>query len=292
MPCSGCHLNSDRIKNQCTINASAIISTKFLGRIKSNSINFNSNYLDLIYSTAVKHPLSIPSAPTITIPNSSASKIFDPGEMTNTLEQFSIINASHQQINFYTDGSVIDIGTNQCTMGIGWVQIDNNNQIIHKFSAKIHFWPSSYKAELMSILSAISTAPRNSTINIFTDSQSIITKYSNIYTTLSNPNKLFKFNTWPIWHTLLNIIKSYNLQVTFYKVQAHSDNPYNNLADLLAKQHISSPSLYFNYTNIYNPYHIIYWDQHFKEHPTRSFIKNICKAYILAMWSSQKHNQE
>jgi ribonuclease HI len=212
--------------------------------------------------------------------------------MTNTLEQLSIINASYQQINFYTDGSVIDIGTNQCTMGIGWVQIDNNNQIIHKFFAKIHFWPSSYKAELMSILSAISTAPRNSTINIFTDSQSIITKYSNIYTTLSNPNKLFKFNTWPIWHTLLNIIKSYNLQVTFYKVQAHSDNPYNNLADLLAKQHISSPSLHFNYTNIYNPYHIIYWDRHFIEHPTRSFIKNICKAYILAMWSSQKRNQE
>ena len=64
---------------------------------------------------------------------------------------------------------MIDIGTDQCTMGIGWVQVDNSNQIIHKFSAKIYFWSSSYKAELMSILSAISTTPCNSTINIYSD---------------------------------------------------------------------------------------------------------------------------
>jgi len=44
-------------------------------------------------------------------------------------------------------------------MGIGWVQVDNNNQVIQKFLARIHFWPSSYKAELMSIISAISTIP-------------------------------------------------------------------------------------------------------------------------------------
>jgi hypothetical protein len=75
-------------------------------------------------------------------------------------------------------------------------------------------------------------------------------------------------------------------------VQAHTDNALNNLADSLAKQHNLSPDLYFNYTNIYNPYHILFWDQHFIENPTRTFIKNICKAYILAMWSSQKRNQE
>ena len=144
----------------------------------------------------------------------------------------------------------------------------------------------------MAILSAISTTPHNAIVNIYTDSQSIITKYSRIHTTLSNPNKLFKFNTWPIWHTLLNIIKSYNLQINFHKVQAHNDNALNNLADSLAKQHNLSFDLYFNYTNIYNPYHMLFWDQHFIENPTRTFIKNICKAYILAMWSSQKCNQE
>src|ERR1043165_7711746 len=64
------------------------------------------------------------------------------------------------------------------------------------------------------------------------------------------------------------------------------------MADSLAKQHTFSLSLNFQYTNIYNPYHILQWEQNPVELPTRHFIKNICKAYILAMWSSQKRNNE
>src|SRR6185295_19487015 len=196
--------------------------------------------------------------------------------------------------NFYTDGSVIDIGTNNCTMGISWVQVDSNEHIIHKFSAKIHFWLSSYKAELFSILAAISTTPRNSTINIYTDSQSIIFKFTHCNQSSFNPNKLFKFNSWPLWHTLLNIIKSYKLHITFYKVQAHSDNAFNNLADLLAKLHTNESSLYFNYTNIYNLYHLLFFET--EKFPiellTKYFVKNICKVYNLALWLSQKHNDK
>ena len=89
-------------------------------------------------------------------------------------------------------------------------------------------------------------------------------------------------------------MKSYQLQVIFYKVQAHTDNTFNNLADSLAKQHIISPYLNFNYINIHNPYHILQWEEEkfFIEQATRPFIKNICKAHILAMWSSQQRNQE
>jgi len=177
-------------------------------------------------------------------------------------------------------------------MGIGWIQVDNNNQTINSFSAKIQFWPSSYKAELFLIITAISTAPRNSIVNIFTDSQSVISKFNNLQLNLSHSNKLFKFNSWPIWHTLLNIIKSHKLQIIFHKVQAHSDNNLNEQADSLAKQHPSSALLSFNYTNLYNPYHILQWEQHYVELPTRYFIKQICKAYILAMWASQKCNSE
>ncbi|CAG8537378.1 12775_t:CDS:2 [Ambispora leptoticha] len=86
------------------------------------------------------------------------------------------------------------------------------------------FWPSSYKAELFSILSAIATTP----------------------------------------------------------------------PDSLAKQHIISPYLNFNYINIYNPYHILQWEEEkfFVEQATQPFIKTICKAHILAMWSFQQRNQE
>jgi len=55
-PCTGCHLNSNRVKQTCTINISATICTSFLGR-KTPKFKFNANYLDLIYSTAIKHSL-------------------------------------------------------------------------------------------------------------------------------------------------------------------------------------------------------------------------------------------
>ena len=149
---------------------SATISTSFLAR-PSPHFKFNTNYLDLLCSTAIKYPSCIPqNNPIIKISNSAISEIFQSNDITQELEQIYQNNLLHQEIIFYTDGSVTAIGTEQCSMGIGWVQINSSNQILHQFAAKIHLWPSAYKAELFSILSAISTAPRNTTIKIFTDS--------------------------------------------------------------------------------------------------------------------------
>src|SRR5947199_7763424 len=102
-------------------------------------------------------------------------------------------------------------------MGIGWFQVCNN-QILHKFSAQIQLWSSSYKAELVSILSAISTCPHNSQIQIYTDSLSIILKYNKLLKKLLISSKILSLKYWPIWVTLLNYIKSFNLTINFYKV--------------------------------------------------------------------------
>ena len=136
--------------------------------------------------------------------------------------------------------SVIDICTNQYSMGIGWVQVCDD-QILHKFSAQIQLWPSSYKAELVSILSAISTCPCNSQIQIYTDSLSIILKYNKLLKKPLISSKILSLKYWPIWVTLLNYIKSFNLTINFYKVQAHNDNIYNDNADYLAKHHLLLP---------------------------------------------------
>ena len=62
-------------------------------------------------------------------------------------------------------------------MRISWVQI-HNIQVVQTFAAQIKTWPSSYKAELIAILSAINTTPKNCNIQIFTDSQSVISKFN------------------------------------------------------------------------------------------------------------------
>src|SRR5260364_315592 len=144
-------------------------------------------------------------------------------------------------------------------MGIGWIQLHNQN-ILHTFQSQIKFWPCSYKTELVAILSAISTAPRNCSIQIFTDSQSVISKYNNLTNnkSISQPPNILNTPYGSIWNTLLNFIKSYNLNITFHKVTAHQDNEFNNKADQLAHSHQIAPYLIFNLHNIYNPQHTLY----------------------------------
>ena len=171
-------------------------------------------------------------------------------------------------------------------MNIGWVQI-HNNTITHSYSSRIRLWPSSYKAELLAILSAISTCPRHSNIHIYTDSQSIISKYNKICNNPLPKHKQYSYSYWPIWHTLTSLVHSYQHIITLHKVQAHSNNIFNNEADKLATNHISTAYLELIYNNIYNTLYTLQYGNYTIEQPTRRAIKNICNVYIISMWSSQ-----
>ena len=200
-PCSGCNLNSNRIKNQCTFDISATLSTQFWGRKISNNPNtllkFNANYLDLIYATANRHPIHLPPTPNILIYNNPIFELFDSNSSSFELNTIATSNFNSTNLTFYTDGSVRNLMTNHCSMGIGWVQVENNI-ITNSFAAQIQYWPSSYKTELLAILSAISTAPRNCKIDIYTDSQSVIYKYQKLIQTTINPSHSYSYNCWPI----------------------------------------------------------------------------------------------
>src|SRR5437868_9887389 len=141
-------------------------------------------------------------------------------------------------------------------MGIGWVQIDNN-QVVQTFIVQIKTWSLSYKAELITILSAINTIPKNCNIQIFTNSQSVISKFNKTQQHTKNYNTKTKYNYWPIWKTLLNFIKSQNINITFYKVQAYSDNEFNNTADFLASHYSLLEFLEFKHTNYFNNSYIL-----------------------------------
>src|SRR5260363_159753 len=293
--CSGCTLNSNRIQNTCTLDISATLSTKFLGRKiytqSTNKLQLNANYLDLLYSIASHHFINIPPLPQITIYNNPILDIFLNSSATSKLQTIAQSNAIFSNFSFYTNGSVVNISDPRCTMEIAWIQVFDN-QISHSFSAQIQNWPSSYKAELIAILSAISTCPRNSNIHIYTDSLSIISKYNTLNSQIQNYNKLYSYNYWPIWHTLLNLIKSLSLNIIFHKVQVHSNDIYNNKANELAKNHYLSPILEFQPHNLYNPFFSLIYKKYNIEQPTQHDIKNICNAHIIAMWSSQYRIQQ
>ena len=290
-PCTNCSLNSNIITNKCTILIPTSHATKFFGRINlsNKSINLNANYLDLIYSLAIRNPTHIPPTPNITIfpqiPN-----IFQSSIALDNLQTIAHNNSNSTELTFYTDGSVRDLGSSQCSMGIGWIQLVNQT-ITHTFQAQIKYWPCSYKAELVAVLSAICTAPRNCSIHIYTDSQSVISKYENL-TSISQIPKFLNISYWSIWNTLLNLIKSYKLTITFHKVIAHQDNEFNNKADYLARHHDTSPYLLFESNNIYNFQFTLSTDNLPIELPIRHSVKTLCHAHIFALWTSQNHFQQ
>src|SRR5260364_238665 len=266
-------------------------ATKFFGKLNSDkTINLNANFLDLIYSIALRNPIHIPPLPNLNISTTQLPPIFEPSQAYNTLQSFTHYNSSLSELTFYTDGSVINLGNPQCSMGIGWIQLANQN-IIHIFQAQIKFWPCSFKAELLAILAAISTAPRNCTIQIYTDSQSVSSKFKSLINIIPLPNFL-NIPYWSIWNTLLNLIKSCNLNITLHKVNAHEDDNFNNKADQLARNHHIAPYLIYNSNNIYNPQYISTSDNYPMELPICHSIRTICKAHIIAWWTLQNCFQQ
>jgi ribonuclease HI len=276
--------------NKCIFNIFTNLTTKFLGRKSnsnsSNTLDLHANLLDLLYFIALRNPTTIPSQPNITIYNNAVLDIFTQNQAAQTLQLIAQNNSLHSQFTFYTDGSVNNITNNGCKMSIGWIQIQDET-ILHQYSAEIKLWPSSYKAELIAILSAITTCPKMSTITIYTDSQSIISKYNKLIQSPPTPNRQYSYNYWPIWHILLNFITAYQIQVHLQKVTAHSNNTFNNIADKLAKNPNQPHILTILHNNIYNPSYYLYYDKYPIEQPACRTIKNISNAYNIAMWSSQ-----
>jgi ribonuclease HI len=289
--CPGCNLNSQIIPSKCTILIPTNLATKFFGRINniSKSINFNANYLDLIYSIAIRNPISIPLSPHIIIQPSQIPSIFSSNLLNSQLQTITNHNSNSTELTFYTDGSVINLATAQCSMGISWIQT-TNSIIAHTFQAQIQNWPCSFKAELTAILSAIITAPRGCTVHIHTDSQSVISKYNSISKSLL-PLQYHNTLYFSIWNTLINFINSYQLNIIFHKVIAHSNNELNNAADQLARNHLNLPFLSFNSNNIYNSSFTFTSNNLPIELPTRRSIRTICHAHIYSLWSSQHRVQ-
>src|SRR5689334_19294360 len=104
----------------------------------------------------------------------------------------------------------------------------------------------------MAILSAISTCPRNSNIHIYTDSLAVIAKYNQIINNSILLYKQYSYSYWPIWHSLLNLIRSYQHTIILHKVPAHDNNIFNNEADKLATNYNSTAYLELNNNNLYN----------------------------------------
>ena len=59
-------------------------------------------------------------------------------------------------------------------MGIGWIQVDTDNDIPSRtFSAQVQLFPSALRAEIYAVLSALCTAPKFCVVTIVTDNKNV-----------------------------------------------------------------------------------------------------------------------
>lgn len=139
---------------------------------------------------------------------------------------------------FYTDGS-LSRDDDIPIMGFGWIFTSDLSMNI-KYSGSCKEWASSTKAELVAIITALIVCPPHSTINIYTDSNNCINTFNDLHSPKLTARRFQKLNNCSLWNTPEHIINTLHLKVSLIKVKAHSDNPLNDAADILAKEGRSS----------------------------------------------------
>ncbi|GET50309.1 ribonuclease H-like domain-containing protein [Rhizophagus irregularis DAOM 181602=DAOM 197198] len=160
-----------------------------------------------------------------------------------------LVVSSDSRYIFFTDGSLINLGTPDVSMGWSWMQIVPDagfpNSIATYAHGLIRDNPSSSRAEAAAIYAVLTISPRDSEVTIYTDSQTAIDGLQSCFSSVySNSRLYYKTTNFELWAIIERTILSKNLTVLPVKVKAHSGNYLNDFADSLANTaHTASSSI-------------------------------------------------
>jgi ribonuclease HI len=209
--------------------------------------------------------------------------MFNPPQLHNWLEDIKVEFTDHHRLTFYTDGSLANLNTEEVTMGIGWTQVEPNTP--HRdFSARVKDWPSSSRAELLAIMTALYTCPKECTVSIYTDSLTTINRYKQLTNPLTTNRQKLKIPNHTIWSTILKLIDEAALHTTFVKIKGHSNNIHNDTADRLAKEGRNKDTLDFNNLILQNNTVVFKWNNNTIEGSLRHHMKLVSQTYIKERW--------
>ena len=137
------------------------------------------------------------------------------------------------QLEFYTDGSVIDFGTEMVNASFAFVQTRYPIPQV-EFKATTENFLSSYKTEILAVLTALLIIPKNCIVTFYIDNKAV-TEYLNHHPDSPSLRNFFKEDSNIYWNTIKDIISTNNLTVKFIKIPAHSGIYWNEYVDKLAK---------------------------------------------------------
>ncbi|CAB4443096.1 unnamed protein product [Rhizophagus irregularis] len=179
---------------------------------------------------------------------------------------------------FYTNGSLINLGTPEVSMGWSWVQIVHDAGFYGSIASHAHGtikdWPSSSRAEAAAIYAALTVTPPDSTVKIYTDSQTAMDGLrlcaSSSY---MNSRIYYKTTNFELWAIIENLIIINRLIVLPIKVKAHSNDYWNDFADSLANTAHTSSSILISGMDQASPHDFVlsYDDVVCESNPRRLF---------------------
>jgi ribonuclease HI len=176
-------------------------------------------------------------------------------------------------------------------MGFAFTITNNITQNKVHFSGTTINYPSSTRAELTAILTAIATCPPTMTIDLFTDSAAAIMSIQS-----KKKHREKQGNNQKITQKIIDLITDKHLSITWNKVKAHSNNPHNDEVDHLAKQQSNqstdtSRNITINTTNERYPSITTFLGNHLIECPNRKIAKLACQAKWSYKWKQLNRNQ-
>jgi ribonuclease HI len=221
--------------------------------------------------------------------NSRYEKFWSNNDIQNELDVIRKSLADCKKVDIYTDGSLSEDNNQQekIVMGCGWVAIKEDNSKL-TFRGQVENFVSSTRAELMAILTAVYATPRDTKLNIYTDSQASIEAISNAVKNSKKVQK--KFKNWTLLQSINEIIAVQNIEFNMFKVKAHSGIEYNEMADKLAKDGISYHICDPNVQSLASVNAIGYWKTNQIEVPFREFTKKLGTAKRTANWRLLNRN--
>src|SRR5260364_445880 len=178
-------------------------------------------------------------------------------------------------------------GMEKSNLGIGWVISSIDDKIVNiEFSCRFRDWPTSTRAELGAIWTAILAMPHGAEVHIYTDCACAINAIKK-GKKVSRTREDLKLKNGSVLRAIIECWKKKKLRLHTHKVKSHSGNVMNEKADRLAKKGATDLHLIKVRSELTRTMSVYpQWENSIIDQPLRKFVNTMMIVHYDVEWAS------